>query len=204
MTTELLTAFEPEVLDFLNSCQEGREVSHTYATRRSLGVLVNAEDDSRSIINSVAVGTQRPMRLRSSDERLSEDGSTSVSVAVSTPTTPVSEISCVRETRSMSLILRKAQLPFETDRFSMTLRSRESRKRLLEDSDSEEGEEEDEDEELPPQRSTRCRPERTRRKRQRMASSNSDSGSENSVDDSPVVHTVTRKGRVVKPTSKFS
>lgn len=203
MTTELQSAFETEVLDFLNSCQEGREVAHTHATRRNLGLLASAEDDSRGT-NSVVARIQRPMRLRSADERLSEDGSTSASasVAASTPTTPVSEISCVRETRSMSLMLRKTQS--ETDRFSMKLRSRETRKRLLEESDSDEAEEEDEDEDLPPRRSRRRGPERTLRKRARMASSDSDSGSENSFDDLPAIHTVTRKGRVVKPTSKFS
>ena len=203
MTTELQSAFETEVLDFLNSCQEGTEVLHTHATRRNLGRLANSvsvEDVSGSV-NSVAAGTRRQMRLRSAHDHLSEDGSTSVSVDISTPTTPVSEISCTRETRSMTLVLKTTQS--ESDHFSMTLRSRESRRRILDDSASEEEEDEDEESNTPLQRSRRRRTDRMPRKRQRMASSDSESDSVDSI-DFPMVHTITRKGRVVKPTSKLA
>lgn len=75
----------------------------------------------------------------------------------------------------------------------MTLRSRERPKRVLEDSESEEEEE--------PQRRTRGRQGRTLRKRPRVSSDSDEDSIEMLL--YPAVVTTSR-GRLVKPTSRFS
>lgn len=196
MTTELQAFFELQVLDFLKSLDSG--VVH--GTRKTLEKLAcsSGTDNNIDISTTNSPVTRRQTRaaaklkledrVSSADEN--EDG---ISVDVSGPATPSSEASSFyftrRETRSMAL--RRTS----SDGFSMTLRSRESRKHVLEDNDSEE--------ELttPVQtsrRTTRGKSGMTLRKRQRLSSD-----SEPEDDSEMILPTiVTSRGRVVKPTSK--
>lgn len=196
MTTELQAFFELQVLDFLKSLDSG--VVH--GTRKTLEKLAcsSGADNNIDISTTNSPVTRRQTRaaarlkledrVSSADEN--EDG---ISVDVSGPATPSSEASSFyftrRETRSMAL--RRTS----SDGFSMTLRSRESRKHVLEDNDSEE--------ELttPVQtsrRTTRGKSGMTLRKRQRLSSD-----SEPEDDSEMILPTiVTSRGRVVKPTSK--
>jgi len=196
MTTELQAFFELQVLDFLKSLDSG--VVH--GTRKTLEKLAcsSGADNNIDISTTNSPVTRRQTRaaarlkledrVSSADEN--EDG---ISVDVSGPATPSSEASSFyftrRETRSMAL--RRTS----SDGFSMTLRSRESRKHVLEDNDSEE------EVTTPVQtsrRTTRGKSGMTLRKRQRLSSD-----SEPEDDSEMILPTiVTSRGRVVKPTSK--
>lgn len=197
MTTELQAFFELQVLDFLKSLGSG--VVH--GTRKTLEKLAcsSGTDNNIDISTTNSPVTRRQTRaaaklkledrVSSADEN--EDG---ISVDVSGPATPSSEASSFyftrRETRSMAL--RRTS----SDGFSMTLRSRESRKHVLEDNDSEE------EVTTPPahtsRRTTRGKSGMTLRKRQRLSSD-----SEPEDDSEMILPTiVTSRGRVVKPTSK--
>lgn len=195
MTTELQAFFELQVLDFLKSLGSG--VVH--GTRKTLEKLAC----SSGADNNIDITTNSPVtrrQTRAAAKLKLEDGVSSadenedgISVDVSGPATPSSEASSFyftrRETRSMAL--RRTS----SDGFSMTLRSRESRKHVLEDNDSEE------EVTTPVQtsrRTTRGKSGMTLRKRQRLSSD-----SEPEDDSEMILPTiVTSRGRVVKPTSK--
>ena len=202
MTTELQAFFEVQVMDFLKSV--GSEV--VYGTRKTLGRLAYSSVTNSSIDVSTA-STNSPVTRRQTRAatKLKLEGGVSspdeyedgISVDLSAPATPSSEASSLylarRETRSMTL--RRSS---SADGFSMTLRSRETRKRVLEDNDSEE--------EVTTPTSRRTRKGKcgmTPRKRQRLSS---DSEPE---DDSGTVETalptiVTSRGRIVRPTLKLT
>ena len=87
-----------------------------------------------------------------------------------------------------------------SDGFSMTLRSRETRKRVLEDSNSEnESRDEEEVTTCRPRRTTRGKQGRTQKKWQRVLTD-----SEPEDDNGTVQAVVTSRGRIVKPTSKLT
>jgi len=196
MTTELQAFFELQVLDFLKSLGSG--VVH--GTRKTLEKLACSSGTNNNIDISTTNSPVTRRQTRAAAKLKLEDGVSSadenedgISVDVSGPATPSSEASsfyCTRrETRSMAL--RRTS----SDGFSMTLRSRESRKHVLEDNDSEE------EVTTPVQtsrRTTRGKSGMTLRKRQRLSSD-----SEPEDDSEMILPTiVTSRGRVVKPTSK--
>lgn len=185
MTTEFQTFFESQVLSFVVSCQPGAEeggATKVHATRRALDRLASTTSLTRSL--EPLTNLDMLSNEAAEEERSSEDEEV-MSVEPSTRSvTPASEMS-MRETRSM----RRARN--QSDEFGMTLRRREGRKRILEDSESEEEEEEG--------GMARRKPRtRTGGKRQRRVSS----GSEGESVPLTLLAVTTSRGRTVKPTSK--
>ncbi len=175
---------------FLVSCQPGEEgVAKVHATRRAVDRL--ASSTSTGLVTPGNVSNEMVEEEQSSDD----DEMTRVDLSTRSAT-PASEYSAVsRETRSM----RRARN--QTDESGMTLRTREKRKRVLEDSESEEGEEEEEEKETEAMVTLqRKRRTKTPRKRCRRVSSSSDNDSVSL----PLLHSTvtTSRGRTVKPTSK--
>ena len=208
MTTELQSFFEMQALDFLASFQDGVVV---HRTRNTLGRLASSSGANNSEISMNATSppvTRQQTRAAAglklvieAGESSGEECRNSTSVDISAPATPSSEASSFdltrRETRSMTL--RRST----SDGFSMTLRSRETRKRVLEDSNSE-NESRDEEEvtnfqTCRPRRTTRGKQGRTPRKCQRVLTD-----SEPEDDNGTVQAVVTSRGRIVKLTSKLT
>ena len=222
MTIELQTYFDSLVLGFLNSCtNEGNEPIH--ATRRTLGRLAHSTMSEEALTTgNHTVSQVRPLRSRRKHpplSRESESGSDTErsSVGVSTPLSESSSVFTVQAMKTAWKESRRRGRQRENSlgqSHGMTLRSRERPvKRVLEESESEEEEEEEEQEEEEEEeeegeeeeeQEARMSPRRTRswstpHKRQRLSSD-----SEEEAPELPSVVTRTSRGRVVKPTSKFS
>lgn len=218
MTTEFQSFFETLVLDFLKSCV-GLSTSSLPGTRRTLGQLAHqlSSEDVVSMTTTTPTLIEAPPHRRRSKRRTrsavdDSDDTDSViseqsSIEVSTSLTPASESSNL--TVQSSIVGGRAiregsgegvRGDPSNQSHGMTLRDRnpvKPGKRVFEDSDSEGGEDRE-----------RGAPIRTRswgtpHKRQRLSS---DSDGEDVTKDNGSVATVTRtsRGRLVKPTQKFS
>ncbi len=196
MTTELQTFFESQVLSFLVSCKPGGQDGGTSTLHATRGVVDRLASATSLTRDAASPANMEPVSNELNEDSESEEDLTSLEL-LTRPATPASETS-VRETRSM----RRARN--QSDGFGMMLRTRERRKRILEDSESEgdQGREEDgeEGEGVSLRRGTRTR---TPRKRCRRVSSESRSDSKSIPLSLLQAIVTTSRGRIVKPTSKF-
>ena len=232
MATEFQSYFETIVLDFLKSCGGESNDLPLHGTRHALGQLAHrlSSDDSHMTTRATAtpieahhqgrLTRQRRVKNRAgrppqAAESESETDSERSSVDVSGPLTPASESSVLTVQSSVVGVvgvagrgaeLRNGRRESLRQQHGMTLRERQPNKRVLPDSESEEEEEGEEggveggEEEEGGGRgvSIRTRSQSSAHKRQRLLSD-----SEGDEGDVAMV-TRTSRGRVVKPTLKFS
>ena len=206
MTTELQSYFEGIILDFLKSCGGEIDDLPLHGTRQALGRLahhLSSEDVPMATQARTTPLEPRPRRSRRRRNEVSKPESDSdsetehSSVEALTPLTPASETSSIFTVQSAQGVMMEKRQNSLNQSHGMTLRERTA-KRVLQESDSDEGEEEEGEEGAQGTR-THTRMWGTPHKRQRL-SSESEDGEEGGGD----VVTRTRRGRLVKPTHKYS